>query len=59
MNEEIKEYFEKANAFTQLALEFAKENDREAIKKHFEWAQEQITAAQLIVWNHTEGVKEK
>jgi hypothetical protein len=52
MNEEIKEHFEKANAFTQLALEFARENDREAIKKHFEWAQEQIVSAQLIVWEN-------
>jgi len=56
MNDEIKELFERANAFTQLALEFAKENDREGVKRHFRWAQEQITMAQLIVWGKCEKI---
>ena len=56
MNEEIKDHFEKANAFTQLALEFAKENDREAVKRHFAWAQEQINMAQLIVWGECDKI---
>ena len=53
MNEEIKTHFDRANSFAQLAVEFAKRGDKEAVKRHFEWAQEQIKMAQLVVWKHT------
>ena len=51
MSDEIKEHLNKANAFIQLALDFAKNDDREGVKRHFEWAEEQITQAKLIVWS--------
>ena len=47
---EIKEHFDRANAFFQLALQFAEENDRAGMERHFEWADQQVTCARLIIY---------